>query len=541
MPPSFFISYSRRETPFVDSLLDAIEDHGYDAWLDYQDMVPGRPWQEQIVDAIRRADIFLLVVSYESMISKNVQLEYEEAIATGKRILLLIFQAQPLPEALHGREWIDFRTSFEPAFDRLLAQVEKPAAVDGQPPQKGFEAPPVVWWAILASLLAVVVSIPAWWSLYLPVVLVPLPIRILRRDFRYARVQAALVILPLILFLTLVFFMTYDQVIDILMAFWLVSFVPVVGLFAMLRSRRMHRWGKPIAAPNHFANPYQPDPRKPEPVTFTVDYAAQDKKYADELIRGLKRSGHLYVTEPEKAQAAFVLISAYKNSTDLEMERQVVYPVILQDTVIEDDNLLRIQWIDFRRGLRYVDRLAQLLPEPSRLLKALGVPPTANQAALPTIVRVLEFFLTIQAIFAISVWLPLFLELGPQFLQSSAAIWLTVSNVVLALAIVGVCHATRVALIRRRGGAASLFGLVVSFVALGGLVAAQFLAALLGIVTAIDEVERVMVQNDLRGSVTAFVPIVYLLGMLVLVPLGLWFWKDLNRWFPFRGKVKVQA
>ncbi len=58
---SLFISYSRREAPFVDHLLDHLEDLGFPAWLDYHSLVLARPWQEQIFAGIDGAGIMLLV------------------------------------------------------------------------------------------------------------------------------------------------------------------------------------------------------------------------------------------------------------------------------------------------------------------------------------------------------------------------------------------------------------------------------------------------------------------------------------------------
>ena len=41
---TLFISYSHQEAPFADSLLDHLEDRGFEVWVDYQDLIPARPW-----------------------------------------------------------------------------------------------------------------------------------------------------------------------------------------------------------------------------------------------------------------------------------------------------------------------------------------------------------------------------------------------------------------------------------------------------------------------------------------------------------------
>jgi hypothetical protein len=74
MKKNIFISYSRREASFVDLLSDALDDNQVNVWVDYQSLIPGRPWLEQILAGIENADIFLLVVSRASLESKNVEL-----------------------------------------------------------------------------------------------------------------------------------------------------------------------------------------------------------------------------------------------------------------------------------------------------------------------------------------------------------------------------------------------------------------------------------------------------------------------------------
>ena len=90
MAHSVFISYSRRESPFVDVLLDSLEDEGVDVWVDYQSLIPARPWLDQILEGIRQADVFLLVVSRGSMSSANVNTEYQYALEQQKRIVLIL-------------------------------------------------------------------------------------------------------------------------------------------------------------------------------------------------------------------------------------------------------------------------------------------------------------------------------------------------------------------------------------------------------------------------------------------------------------------
>ena len=80
MNKNIFISYSRREIGFVDSLVDKLEDDGHQVWLDYRSLIPGTPWRDQIHKGIDEADVILLVVSKASLSSQNVEVEWKGVI-----------------------------------------------------------------------------------------------------------------------------------------------------------------------------------------------------------------------------------------------------------------------------------------------------------------------------------------------------------------------------------------------------------------------------------------------------------------------------
>lgn len=61
--PSVFLSYSRQDSAFADNLLDKLEDTGFQVWVDYQSLMPKKPWLEQFGQGITEADVVLLVVT----------------------------------------------------------------------------------------------------------------------------------------------------------------------------------------------------------------------------------------------------------------------------------------------------------------------------------------------------------------------------------------------------------------------------------------------------------------------------------------------
>jgi hypothetical protein len=533
MSHSAFISYSRRESPFVDVLLDALEDEGLEVWVDYHSLVPAKPWLDQILQGIRQADVFLLVVSKDSMLSENVRSEYQYALEQKKRIILIIFEAVSLPPVLQNCEWIDFHTSFSKKKKELFARLDRPIP-QSAPPQTGFKAPLIVWLSFVMSLFTIVISIPGWWTFFIPALLMPLPFQILRREFPFYRIRFALLALPLVLFLSWIFFLTYPLLYTLFSIDFLISLLVSPLLLLLLSSQGMRLWGKPVASAPRFANPYQPDVGHPTPVPFFIEHAPQDKKYAEAISQELTKYGHPQMTDCALAEANFVLISRFKRSTTIDPEQHALYPILIQDTNIEDGNIQRIQWIDYRRGIRNLDRLARLLPEPAKLLRALGVAPISGQVLYPRIIEILDYFLALLAFFSISAWIPLGVELGKELFQLDNWVSFIVVNAVFSLLTLFIIFSIRRALIRREGRLASLGWLTTSVFFIGVIVFIQAFYLLANIATAASLAIPIPAADDLRGSVSMFMPCSCTLGVMLIGFLSLWNWRDLIRWFPSR-------
>jgi hypothetical protein len=539
MPPSVFISYSRRESPFVDVLLEALEKSGLEVWADYRSLVPARPWLEQIIEAINAADVFLLVISRESLGSRNIEAEYRHALIHKKRVVLLIFEAAPLPADLQGCEWIDFRGSFWWPRRKLVKLLRAEPSGDRRPaPHAGFRTSPGVWLAFWVSLLAVVISVPAWWTIYIPILLVPLPAGILRREFHFYRTRFAVLTLPVVLLLSWILFLSYPQIQPVTSFCLLASLVVTPLLLALLSSRAMRMWGKPIASVPRFANPYRPKAKQPEPVPFFIEHAPEDHKYAEALARALRKHGHPQVNSAFEAQADFVIISPYKTSTLIDPEKRVVYPVIIQDAPVTDAAIRRVPWIDFRRGVRHLDSLARLLPEPARLLKAMGVAPISEQTLNPRIIQLLDYYLILLGFFSVSAWLPLLAELGVRFVQLPNQRLFFAANIILSALILLSVLTCRRALLHRAGWLSAPGGLIGSILWVGALGFLQCYYIIVNVVEAATLAGAVSaaLQEDMRGSVALFFPISYILGLVLIAFLALWNWGDFSRWFPVRVK-----
>ncbi|MFZ4700869.1 MAG: toll/interleukin-1 receptor domain-containing protein, partial [Candidatus Methylumidiphilus sp.] len=115
-----FISYSRRDYYFAESLAFQLIKHDIDVWLDSKDLEPCTDWSEAIDSAIDAASCLILVVSPDSWKSTIVRREWQRSRSQGKRIIVVLFRTKTIPQELESAEIIDFRGAFEPALKQLV-------------------------------------------------------------------------------------------------------------------------------------------------------------------------------------------------------------------------------------------------------------------------------------------------------------------------------------------------------------------------------------------------------------------------------------
>ena len=124
-----FISYSRRDEPFVERLREALAGSDKDVWVDREDIGPAVVWRREIELGIEGADIFAFVISPDSLRSEPCRREREYAQARNKRIVPLL-RREPdgiaVPEELASRNYIYFRTDeeFAPGVASVLAAID---------------------------------------------------------------------------------------------------------------------------------------------------------------------------------------------------------------------------------------------------------------------------------------------------------------------------------------------------------------------------------------------------------------------------------
>lgn len=413
-----FISYSRHEITFADSLARTLEERGHAVWIDYQSLVPGRVWDAQIGAALERARAVLVVVSRESVASQQVAKEWRLALEQDKRVILLIFEAQPLDADLARLEWVDFRQTFGRAVNELESMLPHTATPPAQPaPQTGRRLPPLPRLFFILSIIIAAGSLFTLPTLILPWHFLRLPRQIRRREYRARALIRALVfslpanfigwfIASLILtsvapappdnsLYSSLYFSGLLFVVDliIILGLWL-STMLMLALLGLTHG--MYRWAGPTGVTRTRRPRKIKRPDSFVPMAVALDYANQDGRIVKELTNHLERAGHTIAADPQTADLTLVLLSGYKQKTDLNPETTRLLPVLLQTTEV-DPALSSLQWIDLRRGVKRFAQASLLLGRPGQITRALGILPVRNlqQVRPPGVGRLINFFWTV--------------------------------------------------------------------------------------------------------------------------------------------------
>lgn len=108
--PFVFVSYARADRERVSQVVDELKKLGIETWIDSQQLVAGESWQRSISDALRRATALLVFISPESMSSSWINMELEQALASGVRVLPVLLRETPtnaMPLRLQALHWFD--------------------------------------------------------------------------------------------------------------------------------------------------------------------------------------------------------------------------------------------------------------------------------------------------------------------------------------------------------------------------------------------------------------------------------------------------
>src|SRR5712692_3023265 len=109
--PFVFLSYASADRERALRIADLLESRGVAVWIDRKSVVGGTSWSAEIVDAIKGCAVLAVLISDESVRSRNVQQEIQLAWEHERKALPLLLEQTPLPSAMEyalaGRQWVE--------------------------------------------------------------------------------------------------------------------------------------------------------------------------------------------------------------------------------------------------------------------------------------------------------------------------------------------------------------------------------------------------------------------------------------------------
>jgi len=124
-----FISYSRKDIEFAKRLTAELQKSDIDFWIDWEGIPPTVDWWKEIEKGIEEADIYLFLISPDSIKSKVCGQEIDTAVKNGKRIIPIVVRDSSwddTPPQLRHLNYIFIRESddFDTAVKKLMTAIQ---------------------------------------------------------------------------------------------------------------------------------------------------------------------------------------------------------------------------------------------------------------------------------------------------------------------------------------------------------------------------------------------------------------------------------
>lgn len=119
-----FVSYSHKDEQFAKKLTTHLKAHHFNIWLDVFEIRAGSSWARQIGQALDDCNLMLLILSPESLVSENVEDEWNYYLDKKKPIIPIMYRACDIPYRLFKLQYIDFvNLPYGSALTQLIANL----------------------------------------------------------------------------------------------------------------------------------------------------------------------------------------------------------------------------------------------------------------------------------------------------------------------------------------------------------------------------------------------------------------------------------
>ena len=432
-----FVSYSRRQLYFAESLALHLQNEGLEVWFDLQQLQAGTVWADGLKHGVGEAGQMVLVVSQASLDSPYTQEEWKTFIDRGNRPVLVIFEPVNLPEVLKGLPTYDLRVGFKRKVRALAAYLRGEAEPrhDRMPKRMVFGLQGKLSggiWAALTGLFAPVLaclgglglagaglalgrppqseSLPFLLGFLIVSLLISgwFGLRLMTRKLRLANLKGAIVVSFLLLLPG--FFAVANYVDDTqltgpiglsqILVIALMVWVLFVGFVVLRQSDSVLRWMTPddalqpmrkrlhlplARATTSLVSDSQPTPTV-EGLTYAIHADPADAPFARRIERLFAKAGHRLVAAGDSPKHHIAILS---NRSEQSWVQQITQSyagtlVFVVTSTIEFSDALaetgRYQWVDAREGKRDdIIGLARSLADADRFKREVALEATPSQ------------------------------------------------------------------------------------------------------------------------------------------------------------------
>ena len=121
-----FISYSRVDEAMARRLAASLSDMGADVWIDVEDIPAGMKWSSAIQQGLDSGELLIVVISPESMASRNVEDEWQYYLDHNKPVVPVLLKPAKVHFQLNRLQYIDFHTQpYDIAINQLYAELRR--------------------------------------------------------------------------------------------------------------------------------------------------------------------------------------------------------------------------------------------------------------------------------------------------------------------------------------------------------------------------------------------------------------------------------
>ncbi len=124
--PRVFISYSRTDEPFARRLATSLSQMGADIWIDVEDIPAGMKWSSAIQQGLDTGDLLTVIISPESMASRNVEDEWQYYLDHNKPVIPVLLRPAKIHFQLNRIQYIDFHSQpYDAALYQLYSELRR--------------------------------------------------------------------------------------------------------------------------------------------------------------------------------------------------------------------------------------------------------------------------------------------------------------------------------------------------------------------------------------------------------------------------------